>query len=64
MVYLEISDDGKGIENTQTTENVYSDSHTGFGLNMMRERVSLLSGEIDIKTQIGEGTTIVIKIPL
>lgn len=64
MVYLEISDDGKGIENAQTTENVYNGNHTGFGLNMMRERVSLLSGEIDIKTQIGEGTTIVIKIPL
>ena len=41
-----------------------NDNHTGFGLNMMRERVSLLSGEIDIKTQVGEGTAIKIRIPI
>ena len=61
MVFLEICDDGKGIENH---ENPSPDerSHTGFGLNMMRERVALLSGEMDIKSKQGEGTSVIIKI--
>lgn len=64
IVYLEIADDGKGIENLHNPEIGNSDSHTGLGLNMMRERVSLLSGDIEIKTQVGEGTAIKIRIPI
>jgi len=36
----------------------------GNGLNNLRERVSILEGEIDIKSIINQGTEIKIKIPL
>lgn len=62
-VLLEISDDGKGFEYAENTEN-RDDNHTGFGLGMMRERVALLSGYIDIDTALGKGTVVRVTIPV
>ncbi len=55
-IMLEISDDGCGFN----PDNVLS-GH--YGLLGMRERVSLIGGEIFIKSKAGEGTTISVKVP-
>lgn len=62
-VLLEICDDGQGFEYNSDCENV-EENHTGFGLGMMRERVALLSGYIDIDTAVGKGTIIKVTIPV
>jgi len=53
-----IEDDGIGFD---AAENVGSES---FGLVGMRERIKLLNGELVIKSQVGAGTKIMIKINL
>ncbi len=63
-VVLEISDDGVGFECERENNKNYRDEHTGFGLNMMKERVALLSGHIDIETAIGKGTVTRVNIPI
>lgn len=63
MVVLEISDDGNGFDNDECNQDMTVE-HTGFGLNMMKERVDLLSGHIEIETSIGVGTKIRVEIPI
>jgi len=58
MVTVTIEDNGKGFD---TADNVGSES---FGLVGMRERISLLNGELWIKSVKGTGTKITIKVNL
>ena len=37
--------------------------NTGFGISMMKERVHLLNGQIDIRSEKDEGTEIVVILP-
>lgn len=60
-VEVSIEDDGDGFEVEKMT---VGDARTGFGLPMMKERVFLLSGELEITSEIGKGTTIEITVPL
>lgn len=53
-----VEDDGIGFE----TDN--SGGVESFGLMGMRERVSLLSGELIVKSEKGQGTKVTVKIPL
>jgi len=55
---LVIHDNGKGFLIDNKTK------FKGNGINNIRERVSILNGEIDIKSIIDQGTEIKIKIPL
>lgn len=52
-----IKDDGKGFDMETKKED-------SFGIIGMKERVEILDGEMDIRSGIGKGTTVVIKIPL
>ena len=45
-------------------ESVDNNKLTGFGLDMMKERVELLNGTIDISTEEEKGTTIEVNIPV
>lgn len=56
---VRIIDNGKGFSMEMIAEN--SDKH--FGISIMRERVFLLNGTIEIDTEIGEGTKIEIEFP-
>lgn len=58
-IIVEILDNGKGFENMPKEK----DNKCGFGLSMMKERVYLLSGTINIETEKEKGTKISIKIP-
>ena len=59
---LSIQDDGIGFDPSAISQTS-SDDHSGFGLPMMKERVYLLSGTIDIQSEKGKGCTILVEIP-
>ena len=61
-IYLNIKDDGIGIEK-ESEENKQS-LYTGFGLDMMKERVALLNGKIEVLTAEDGGTSIEVIIPI
>ncbi|WP_078378882.1 sensor histidine kinase [Sutcliffiella halmapala] len=52
-----VKDDGVGFDTTEKKEK-------SFGLLGMRERVELISGELNIQSKPGNGTTVFIRIPL
>ncbi|MFC3886516.1 sensor histidine kinase [Bacillus songklensis] len=56
-VILVVRDNGKGFNQADKKEH-------SFGLMGMRERVDLLDGELNITSKAGQGTLIMIKIPL
>lgn len=58
--FINIKDNGNGF----SLENVMKQSNKHFGLFIMKERISLLHGNILINTEIGKGTEIKIEIPL
>ena len=62
-VEIIISDDGKGFDTEHLNIESRNDN-SGFGLSMMRERVYLLSGEIDISSQINVGTVVKVSVPI
>lgn len=57
-----VEDDGKGFNVAE--QNEINGDYSGFGLSTMKERICLLSGNIDIQSEIGEGTKIIIEIPV
>lgn len=62
-VKVQVRDDGIGFNKDtllKANENIFS----GYGLSMMKERVSILSGDFNIDSEGNEGTKIIIKIPL
>ena len=59
---LIIEDDGTGFENGRVSGDLTKRS--GLGLVGMRERAALLKGTLEIDTQPGGGTTIIVQIPL
>ena len=62
IVELEIQDNGCGFD-PQVVQRRDCESQS-FGLCSMRERVALLSGTFDLKSQPGTGTTIAVQLPL
>ena len=60
---VEIKDNGKGFIQSEK-ENVSRDDNSGFGLSMMKERIYLLSGELQIESAPKEGCCIRALIPI
>lgn len=58
VLTLEIQDDGKGIQ------DVDLENPTAFGLRGLRERAKAAGGWLDISSQPGKGTAIILSIPL
>lgn len=61
-IAVRLSDNGSGFD--VNTVAVPDEAGKGFGLQGMRERVSILAGEFDIQSNPGCGTTITIRVPL
>ena len=57
-LHITVEDDGKGFD----TENI--DLQNSAGMHNVRSRLSFLNGDMKIMSEIGEGTTIEIEIPL
>jgi len=60
---MAVKDNGKGFDITRCTEASNELVHN-FGVSMMKERVKLLGGTIQIQSVIGVGTTVSVEIPL
>ena len=60
ICYIEIEDNGIGFVDGEYEK----DDQKHFGLSMVKERVQILRGEINISSVINRGTKIVVKIPL
>jgi Signal transduction histidine kinase len=58
-----IKDDGVGFDTKRVSKSP-SELPTSFGLSIMKERISLLSGTLDIKSEKGNGSIVTITIPL
>jgi signal transduction histidine kinase len=68
-VALDIYDDGVGFRPEAAGAGVSSDESpradgSGYGLRSLRERVTALSGTLDIESAPGEGTVVAIRLPL
>lgn len=59
VVVLDIQDDGVGLDGAEP-----SPLSGGYGLRAMRERAELCGGSVDLESDPGEGTTVVVTIPL
>lgn len=57
-VHMTVTDDGDGFDN----RNI--DSRKGLGLDTMKERVRQINGNLDIKSQPGNGTSCTLEVPL
>jgi PAS domain S-box-containing protein len=56
VVVIEVADDGRGFDAVST--------RAGVGLSAMRERVEGLGGGIEVSSRPGEGTKVMVKVPL
>jgi signal transduction histidine kinase len=55
-ILIEITDDGRGFDP--------GSARTGIGLVGMRERVEGLGGEIELRSLLGEGTKVTVRVPV
>jgi len=62
VINITIKDDGKGFD-TDIKKDIISSDYTGCGLSIMKERIYLLSGKLDIHSTINKGTIITISVP-
>lgn len=62
-IILIVADDGKGFD-VSTIPDTSREDNSGFGMAMMRERVYLLSGKLDVKSSPGNGCEIIVTIPI
>lgn len=69
---ITITDTGKGISSDYLRTSLYTPfsqedvlaNGTGLGLSIVRSIVTMLEGTIDIKSQIGQGTEVQVRLPL
>jgi len=59
---LKVRDDGRGFEVKANGSHWYR--HLGFGLFSIRERISQLGCDLEVKSQPGQGTTVWVTLPL
>lgn len=61
VVVLDVQDNGRG---TAASAAARAESAGGFGLAAMRERVEMLNGSLLVESAPGEGTTLVVELPV
>lgn len=63
-VVVEIADDGQGFDPHEVETPRAAGSARGLGLLGMRERISLLNGQLELQSAPGEGTYVRIQVPI
>jgi len=61
FLYIKLTDDGQGFEHNYKKMEVL---RKGMGISSIEERLKLMRGKLEIKSQIGKGTEIKIHIPI
>ncbi len=62
-IQVTIKDDGIGFD-TKKSRKPTAEQPSSFGLSIMKERISLLSGLLEIKSEKGKGSAVTITVPL
>lgn len=60
QLHITVEDKGRGFD----IERVVREKENSFGLSIMRERVESIGGKIEMQSVLGEGTQVVIWVPL
>jgi signal transduction histidine kinase len=63
-VALDVCDDGAGFDPAREAGKVRDQYSGGFGLRGMRERVEGVGGTLSIESAPGEGSTLVVELPV
>lgn len=58
-----IQDNGKGFDIEKQKENI-PDNTSGYGLSIMKERIHLLSGTLELSSAIEKGTIVTVSVPI
>lgn len=64
QVSLDVHDDGVGFDTASLPTGQVASDQSGFGLRGMRERIKALGGQVIVESAPGEGTTLVIVLPI
>ena len=59
LLMLDVQDNGIGLDNALPPSN-----GGGYGLTAMRQRVSQIGGSLTVESEPGEGTTVVVQLPI
>lgn len=62
-IIINVKDNGKGFDTEKHQENK-TEQTKSFGLSIMKERISLLSGTLEVQSEKDKGTTVIITVPL
>ena len=65
-MYLSVEDNGVGMEE-EVAKTIITQKSKGYGVRNVNERIKLIYGQeygLDIKSKVGEGTTITVKLPI
>jgi len=57
---ITVSDSGKGFD----VASIMNDPKTAHGLLMLQDRLGLIGGSIEVTSKLGDGTRVVIEMPL
>ena len=64
---MSVSDDGKGVPSTQVEQLFFAERQRDHALTLLRRRLQGLFGrsfQLEVRSEIGEGTTVTMRIPL
>lgn len=64
FVMMNVKDNGKGFNMNEKENDARKNKYESLGLVSMKERTELLGGNFTIKSAPGEGTSIIVKIPI
>ena len=62
VLTLEISDDGQGIADSDKDKD--KDKRKTYGIKGLQERAKSVGGWLDVSTRAGQGTSIILSVPL
>ncbi len=64
FLMLNVKDNGKGFNLNEKENNARKNKYESLGLVSMKERAELLGGNFNLKSAPGEGTSIIVRIPI
>ncbi|TYQ16740.1 UNVERIFIED_CONTAM: two-component system sensor histidine kinase DegS [Acetivibrio alkalicellulosi] len=62
-IYITIKDDGIGFNTKEQSEKI-ANLKGGYGIRSLKERAELIKGKVDIQSEKGKGTSVLIYIPI
>jgi PAS domain S-box-containing protein len=62
-VQVIIADEGCGFEEIWPSSETTRDDESHFGLKIMRERAEAVGGRLEVRSALGEGTSIIVRLP-